>query len=68
MADLHCCSLGQLFLAWLIAQPGITSAWVGARTEEQVSENAQAAGVHLSRKELGAIRSAVEGLSAGLEK
>jgi len=41
---------------------------VGARTEEQVSENAQAAGVHLSRKELGAIRMAVEGLSAGLEK
>lgn len=62
LADLHCCSLGQLFIAWLIAQPGVTSALVGARTEEQVLENAQAAGVHLSRKELGAMREAVERL------
>lgn len=68
IADLHCCSLGQLFIAWLIGQPGITTALVGARTEEQVLENAQAAGVHLSRKELGSIRTAVEGLSATLSK
>lgn len=44
-------SLGQLALAWIIAQPG-TSAVAGARNEEQVIQNAKAAEVHLSDDDL----------------
>ena len=32
-------SLGQLALAWVLAQPGITSAIVGARRPSQIAEN-----------------------------
>jgi len=63
IADLHCCSLGQLFIAWLVAQPGVVSALVGARTEAQTTENAQAAEVHLSRKELKSIRELLNNLA-----
>jgi aryl-alcohol dehydrogenase-like predicted oxidoreductase len=44
-------SLGQLALAWAIAQPG-TSAIAGARDEDQVIENAMAAEVRLSKADL----------------
>ena len=44
-------SLGQLALAWAIAQPG-TSAIAGARNEKQVIENAKAAEVRLSDADL----------------
>ncbi len=44
-------SLGQLALAWAIAQPG-TSAIAGARNEDQVIENAKAADVRLSDADL----------------
>jgi len=66
VADLHCCSLGQLFIAWVIAQGGVCSALVGARNEAQVAENAQAAEVHLSRKELLSIRGSLDALTAAL--
>jgi aryl-alcohol dehydrogenase-like predicted oxidoreductase len=44
-------TLGQLALAWVIAQPG-TCAIAGARNAEQVRENAKAAEVRLSPTEL----------------
>jgi len=44
-------TLGQLALAWTIAQPK-TSAVAGARNEGQVRQNAIAAGVHLSEDDL----------------
>lgn len=58
----HSATLGQLFIAWTIAQPGITSALVGARNEAQVQENAKAADITLSEIELQDIRSEVEAL------
>ena len=46
------CTLSQLVIAWTRCQPGITVALVGARTEEQVSQNAGAMEVQLSQKDL----------------
>lgn len=54
IAESHNCSLAQLSLAWLIAQPQ-TCAIAGARNAEQVIDNAHAASVSLSADELKAI-------------
>jgi len=51
IADRHQCTLAQLALAWLIAQPQ-TQAIAGARHPEQATANAQAASVKLSAAEL----------------
>jgi aryl-alcohol dehydrogenase-like predicted oxidoreductase len=51
IAERHQCSLSQLSLAWLIAQPQ-THAIAGARNPEQASQNAKAADVKLSADEL----------------
>ena len=60
IADGHGVTLGQLFIAWTVAQPGLTSALVGARTEAQVKENAAAGRLVLSETEAADIRNAVE--------
>jgi myo-inositol catabolism protein IolS len=54
IADRHNCSLAQLSLAWLIAQPQ-TSAIVGARNSEQATQNAGAAEITLNPDELAEI-------------
>lgn len=57
IAERHGCTLAQLSLAWLIAQPQ-TSAIVGARNAEQAVQNAKTAEVNLSPevlKEIDAI-------------
>jgi aryl-alcohol dehydrogenase-like predicted oxidoreductase len=51
IAQKHNCTLAQLSLAWLIAQPQ-TNAIAGARTVEQAQNNAKAANVSLSAEEL----------------
>ena len=51
IAQKHNCTLAQLALAWLIAQPQ-TNAIAGARTPEQAKDNAQSASVNLSTEEL----------------
>ena len=51
IAERNGLSLGQLALAWVIAQPG-TSAIAGARNEAQVIENAKAVDVSLSYADL----------------
>jgi aryl-alcohol dehydrogenase-like predicted oxidoreductase len=51
IASRHQTSLGNLALAWLIAQPQ-TNAIVGARNPEQAVENAKAGDIHLSADEL----------------
>jgi len=56
----HNATLGQVFLAWTVAQPGMTSALAGARTEAQVAENAGAGDLELRDDEIAAIRSLVE--------
>lgn len=54
IAESHKCTLAQLSLAWLIAQPQ-TNAIAGARNAGQASDNAKAASVNLSIEELQAI-------------
>ena len=51
IAQSHNCSLAQLSLAWLIAQPQ-ANAIAGARNAEQAQDNAKAASVKLSAEEL----------------
>ena len=51
IAKSHNCTLAQLSLAWLIAQPQ-TSAIAGVRNAKQVEDNAKAASVNLSSDEL----------------
>jgi myo-inositol catabolism protein IolS len=54
IAEAHHTTLGNLALAWLIAQPQ-TTAIVGARNESQAIENAKAAAVALAPEDLAAI-------------
>ncbi len=52
----HDATPAQVALAWLLADPSVTSPIIGARTEQQLSDNLGALRVHLSseeRKELG---------------
>ncbi len=56
IAERHDCTLAQLALAWLIAQPQ-TQAIAGARNTEQATANAQAANIQLSEAELQEIDS-----------
>jgi aryl-alcohol dehydrogenase-like predicted oxidoreductase len=51
IADRYSTTLGNLALAWLLAQPQIC-AIVGARSAEQARENAQAAALTLSPEDL----------------
>ena len=51
IAQQHNCSLAQLALAWLIAQPQ-GNAIAGARTAAQATDNAKAVEVNLSSEEL----------------
>lgn len=48
-------TLGQTALNWTTAQPGLTSAIVGARTAAQAEENAGAAGWRLDAADIAAI-------------
>ena len=66
IADAHGATIGQTVLAWTIDQPGITSAIAGARTSEQVLENAKAGDIVLTPVELATIRSAFEALELDL--
>ncbi|HPO14120.1 MAG TPA: aldo/keto reductase [Candidatus Hydrogenedentes bacterium] len=63
IAEAHEATLGQIFIAWLVAQPGMTSALVGARNEKQIEENAKAADITLTGDEIEFIRGEVESLA-----
>jgi aryl-alcohol dehydrogenase-like predicted oxidoreductase len=51
IAGAHDASAAQVALAWLLGRPGVTSAVVGARTEEQLADNLRAAELGLSAEE-----------------
>jgi aryl-alcohol dehydrogenase-like predicted oxidoreductase len=61
------CTLSQLVIAWTLKQPGITVALVGARTGEQVIQNAGALQVQLSEAELNAINKQLDMLNLDLQ-
>jgi len=56
----HSVSAAQVAIAWLLGRPGVTSAIVGARTDEQLADNLKAADLRLSDDE----RSKLDELSA----
>jgi aryl-alcohol dehydrogenase-like predicted oxidoreductase len=52
IADAHSASASQVSLAWLGAQPAVTSVILGARTVEQLTDNMAASDLELSVDEL----------------
>lgn len=54
-------TMSQLALAWVLREPGVTSAIVGASRPEQLDDNAGASGVRLDDGTLRAIDEALEG-------
>jgi aryl-alcohol dehydrogenase-like predicted oxidoreductase len=61
VAGRHGITLGQLAVAWALAQPGLTHALVGARDARQAVENANAGDVGLTADDLGEIARALAG-------
>jgi aryl-alcohol dehydrogenase-like predicted oxidoreductase len=59
IADQAGLSMAQLALAWVLRQPNVASAIIGASRPEQVHDNAAAAGVSLSPDTLEAIDAAL---------
>ena len=55
IGDGHGVSAAQVALAYAIAKPGVTSVIVGARTQEQLTDNLAAADLTLSEDELTAL-------------
>ena len=55
-------TMAQLALAWVLREPGVASAIVGATQPEQVEANASASGIELDRTTLAAIDKAVAGV------
>jgi 1-deoxyxylulose-5-phosphate synthase len=53
-------TMSQLALAWVLRQPNVAAAIVGATRPEQVHENVKAAGVRLSADTVSAIDAALE--------
>jgi aryl-alcohol dehydrogenase-like predicted oxidoreductase len=58
-AERYHLTLTQLVIAWTVAQPGITHALCGARTPEQVEENARGGEVTLQPADLAAMNEIV---------
>jgi aryl-alcohol dehydrogenase-like predicted oxidoreductase len=55
-------TMAQLALAWVLRQPNVSSAIIGASRPEQVTDNCAAAGVALDAATLSAIDAALEGV------
>ncbi|MDD5249911.1 MAG: aldo/keto reductase [Rhodocyclaceae bacterium] len=55
IAERHGVSIAQVALAWLLAQPVVSSIIVGARTVEQLNDNIAASKVRLDDEELTAL-------------
>jgi aryl-alcohol dehydrogenase-like predicted oxidoreductase len=58
VAARHGATVAQVVLAWTASRPGVTAALAGARTREQVEENAAAGALELSPEEAQAIDAA----------
>ncbi|MEU3986691.1 aldo/keto reductase [Streptomyces sp. NPDC026672] len=55
IAEAHDCSPARIALAWLLAQPAVTSVLVGAKRLGQLQDNLAAADITLSEDELRAL-------------
>jgi aryl-alcohol dehydrogenase-like predicted oxidoreductase len=52
-------SMAQLALAWILHEPNVASAIVGASRPEQLRDNAAASGIELDEETLNAIEDAL---------
>jgi aryl-alcohol dehydrogenase-like predicted oxidoreductase len=52
LAEQEGMSVAQLAIAWVLVQPGIDVAIVGARTPSQLEQTAQAGEMHLTQETL----------------
>jgi len=59
LAEAKGCTLSQFSLAWVMQQPGVTSAILGPRTMEQLEDNLGALNVTLTDAELNSVDSLV---------
>jgi len=59
IARRHMVEVGEVVIAWTLAQPGITFSLCGARNAEQAVENARAGAIGLSAAELAVIDAAI---------
>ena len=55
LAEAKGCSLSQFALAWVMAQPGVTSPIIGPRTMEQLEDNLKALAVTITEDDLKAV-------------
>jgi methylglyoxal reductase len=62
IARAHSCSISAVVLAWTLSEAGVTSVLAGARSPEQVRENARAGSLVLADGECARIRAAFEQL------
>jgi aryl-alcohol dehydrogenase-like predicted oxidoreductase len=53
--------MAQLAIAWVLREPNVSSAIVGASRPEQVEENVEASGIELPADVLAAIDVALQG-------
>ncbi|MNF07696.1 L-glyceraldehyde 3-phosphate reductase [compost metagenome] len=53
-------SAGNLALAWILRQPNVASALVGASRPEQVEENVKASGIELTEEVLSRIAAIID--------
>lgn len=68
IAEKHGVAPGQIAVAWVLKNPAITSAIVGARRAAQVEETVKAASVSLIDEDLAAIKTGVEKRARALEE
>ena len=62
LTEKYGCNLAQFVVAWTAAQPGVTHVLCGARTAEQMAQNAAAADLELDEADVARIRQDVIGL------
>jgi aryl-alcohol dehydrogenase-like predicted oxidoreductase len=55
-------TMAQLAIAWVLREPNVASAIIGASRPEQVEDNAAASGIELDEQTLAVIDEAVEGV------
>ena len=55
IAEKYEANSAQIALAWLIAQPGVTSPIVGARNAKQIEDTARAASIQLESEDIDAV-------------
>ena len=64
LTDRYRCTVGQLVIAWTVAQPGVTCALCGARKAADAVENAGAGALRLAAADIARIRRDAEALGA----